>query len=29
MIQKGQVRSVGKDIKKQNNFICELFGLAV
>ena len=28
MIQKGQVRNVGKNIKKQNNFICGLFGLA-
>ena len=29
MIQKGQVRNVGKGIKKQNNFICSLFSLAV
>ena len=29
MIQKGQVRNVGKDIKKQNNLIGGLFGLAV
>ncbi len=28
MIQKGQVRYIGKDIVKQNNFICNLFGLA-
>ena len=28
MIQKSQVGNVGKNIKKQNNFICGLFGLA-
>ena len=27
MIQKGQIRCVGKDIKNQNKFICGLFGL--
>jgi IS6 family transposase len=28
MIQKGQVRYVGKDVMKQNNFVRNLFGLA-
>ena len=28
VIQKGQLRNIGKDVVKQNNFICELFGLA-
>ena len=28
MIQKGQLRNIGKDIVKQNDFICQLFGLA-
>jgi transposase-like protein len=27
MIQKGQVSYVGKDVVKQNNFVCSLFGL--
>jgi hypothetical protein len=29
MIQKGQIRCVGKDIKNQSKFIGGLFGLAV
>jgi transposase-like protein len=28
MIQKGQLRHIGKDVVKQNDFICQLFGLA-
>jgi len=28
MIQKGQVRYIGKDILKQNQFVRSLFGLA-
>lgn len=28
MIQKGQIRNIGKDIVKQNQFIRGLFGLA-
>ena len=27
-LQKGQVRNVGKDIAKQNRFVCSLFGIA-
>ncbi|CAN5251981.1 hypothetical protein BH10PSE19_BH10PSE19_18920 [soil metagenome] len=27
MIQKGQVRYIGKDVVKQNNFVRSLFGL--
>ena len=27
-LQKGQVRNVGKDIAKQNHFVCSLFGIA-
>ena len=26
-LQKGQVRNVGKDIAKQNRFVCSLFGI--